>query len=94
MKYEDFSFTVKYRNGEELINDVTAVIPNNDSPDEPYITFTDYSLDENNEFNTYYGKITEVDGQPVVSRDLTKYEILFIKDSLKDEIVKDVNNAI
>ena len=94
MKYDDLSFTVKYTNGEELINDVTAVIPNPNSNDEPYITYTDYSLDENDEFKTYYGKISVVDGKPIVNIDLTEYEIILIKDSLREEIVSSVNNAI
>ena len=56
MKYEDLSFTVKYDNGEELINDITAVIPNPKNNEEPYVTFTDYTIDEKGEFNTYYSK--------------------------------------
>ena len=94
MKYDDLSFTVKYMNGEEVINDITAVIPNQKSVDEPYVTYTDYSLDENDEFNTYYGKIVMVDGQPTLSKELSKYEITYIQDSLKDEIIKSVNDVV
>ena len=94
MKYDDLSFNVKYTNGEELICDITAVVPNDKSPDEPYVTYTDYSLDEKNNFRTYYGRIIMVDGKPVLSRELTKYEIIFIQDSLKDEIVKELNDAL
>lgn len=94
MNIEDLSFNVKYNNGEELINDITAVIPNMDSPDEPYVTYTDYLLDENDEFMTYYGKITMINGQPTLTRNLSEYEIMYIQDSLKDEIVKEVNATL
>lgn len=94
MKYDDLSFTVKYTNGEEVICDVTAVIPNKENNNEPYVTYTDYSLDSNDEFMIYYGKIVTIDGQPILKRDLTKYEIIYIQDSLKDEIVKSINDVV
>ena len=37
MKYEDLSFTIKYDNGEELINDITGVVPNPENDEEPYV---------------------------------------------------------
>ena len=94
MKYEDLSFTVKYTNGEEVINDITAVIPNPESENEPYVTYTDYSIDDNDEFRTYYGKLSNKNGIPIITRDISENEIIFIKDSLKDEIVKSVNDVI
>ena len=32
---------------EELINDITGVVPNPASDEEPFVTFTDYTMDEN-----------------------------------------------
>ena len=94
MKYEDLSFTIKYDNGEELINDVTAVVPNQNNEAEPYVTFTDYTMDENGEFNTYYGKVTQdIDGYHL-NTELTEDEIKYIKISLEDEITKYVNDTI
>lgn len=94
MKYDDLSFTVKYASGEELICDITNVIPNKDNADEPYVTYTDYTLDSENNFREYYGKVTNKNGQSVLTGDLTKYEIAYITDSLKDEIVRYVNDTI
>ncbi len=94
MKYEDLSFTIKYDNGEELINDVTAVIPNTKNPEEPYVTFTDYTMDENGEFNTYYGKITQTAEGYHLNTSLTKEEKKYIRINLEDEITKYVNDTI
>ena len=94
MKYDDLSFTVKYENGKELINDITAIIPNKDNDDEPYVTYTDYTLDENDEFNTYYGKIINKNGESTIENNLSIGEIAYIKESLQDEIVKYVNDTI
>lgn len=94
MKYEDLSFTVKYDNGEELINDITAVVPNLKNEEEPYVTFTDYTIDKNGEFNTYYGKLTKDEVGFHLNTSLTKEEIKYIKINLEEEITKYVNDTI
>ena len=57
MKYEDLSFTVTNDNGEEITCDIVSVVPNPDNDDNPYVVFTDYMLDENDEFVLQYGKL-------------------------------------
>lgn len=94
MKYEDLSFTVKYDNGEELINDITAVIPNPKNNEEPYVTFTDYTIDEKGEFNTYYGKLIQNEEGYQLNTSLTKEEEQYIKINLEEEITKYVNDTI
>ena len=94
MKYEDLSFTIKYENGEELINDITAVIPNQYNREEPYVIFTDYTLDDNDEFNIYYGKLIKNHNRYDLSTDLTEDEIQYIKFSSEEEITKYVNDTI
>lgn len=94
MKYEDLSFTIKYDNKEELINDITAVVPNKESAEEPYVTFTDYTMDENDEFNTYYGKLVKNNDEYSLNTSLTQEEIRYIKASLEEEITKYVNDTI
>lgn len=94
MKYEDLSFTIKYDNGEELINDITGVVPNPENDEEPYVTFTDYTMDENDEFNTYYGKLVKKNDNYSLNTSLTKDEIRFIKANLEEEITKYVNDTI
>ena len=63
MKYEDLSFDIINKDGLEVTCDITAVIPNPDSSEEPFVMFTDYTLDQNDNFVTYYGKIIEEEGQ-------------------------------
>lgn len=94
MKYEDLSFTIKYDNGEELINDITGVVPNPENDEEPYVTFTDYTMDENDEFNTYYGKLVKENDEYSLNTSLTKDEIRFINANLEEEITKYVNDTI
>lgn len=94
MKYEDLSFTIKYENGEELINDITGVVPNPSSPEEPYVTYTDYTMDENDEFNTYYGKLVKNNNKYSLNTSLTNEEIRYIKVNLEEEITKYVNDTI
>ncbi len=94
MKYEDLSFTIKYDNGEELINDVTAVIPNKTNPEEPYVTFTDYTLDAYGDFNTFYGKLIQDKDGYHLSTTLTKEEVKYIKINAEEEITKYVNDTI
>lgn len=94
MKYEDLSFTIKYDNGEELINDITAVVPNQYNREEPYVTFTDYTLNDEDEFNTYYGKLIKKGNDYDLSTELSEDEIRYIKFSLEDETTKYVNDTI
>lgn len=94
MKYEDLSFTVKYDNGEELINDIIAVVPNPKNNEEPYVTFTDYTIDEEGEFNTYYGKLIQNEEGYQLNTSLTKEEEQYIKINLEEEITKYVNDTI
>ena len=49
MKYEDLSFTLKDDNGEDITCDILSVVPNEANLDEPYVVFTDYMLDEDDE---------------------------------------------
>ena len=62
MKYEDLSFTLKDDNGEDITCDILSVVPNEANLDEPYVVFTDYMLDEDDEFVLEYGKIVK-DGE-------------------------------
>lgn len=93
-EYNDLSFTSVNEDGLEVINDIIRIVPNNNSKDEPYIVFTDYRLDDNDEFINQYGKIIGADNSYAIETNLTKEEIEYIKRMLEDEIVQYVNNAI
>ena len=94
MKYDDLSFTTINEDGLEVICDIKAVIPNPDNDDEPFVKYTDYSLGENQEFNYYYGKLIEDDGDYAL-KNITDKEVLDrIKTLDNDEVVQYVNNQI
>ena len=94
MKYEDLSFTIKNDDGEDVICDIISVVPNEDKQDEPYVVFTDYMLDSNDEFVMQYGKVIEVDGEFVLKTINDENVVNKIKEALSDDIVSYVNDQI
>lgn len=94
MKYEDLSFDVLDDNGNTVKCDILSVVPNEENKDETYVVFTDYMLDENDEFILQYGKVIENNGEYSLETINDPKIIDLIKDSLNDEIVKYVNNQV
>ena len=94
MKYEDLSFTIKNDDGEDVICDIISVVPNEDNQDEPYVVFTDYMLDSNDEFVMQYGKVIEVDGEFVLKTINDENVVNKIKEALSDDIVSYVNDQV
>lgn len=94
MKYEDLSFTITNDNGMEVICDIISVVPNDENKEEPYVVFTDYMLDDNNEFVMQYGKVIEIDGEYVLKRIEDEQVVNKIKEALKDEVVDYVNRQV
>ena len=94
MKYEDLSFTMVNEDGEELINDILSIVPNERNTDEPYVVFTDYTLDAEDEFIKKYGRLGKKNNEYYIETNLSKEEIDYIKKGLEDEIVKYVNDVI
>ena len=94
MKYKDLSFTVKDELGEDIVCDILSVLPNEENENESYVVFTDYMLDENNEFIMQYGKVIEESGEFKLLKVEDPKEIELIKDGLKDDIVSYVNKAV
>lgn len=94
MKYEDLSFTVKDEDGNDVICDIISVVPNENNSEEPYVVFTDYMLDEDNEFVMQYGKVINENGEYSLQSVEDPKEIDLIKDSLKDDIIQTVNKQV
>ena len=94
MKYEDLSFTLKDDNGEDITCDILSVVPNEANLDEPYVVFTDYMLDEDDEFVLEYGKLVKEGEDFNLVRVSDPKEIDIIKDGLKDDITAYVNKAV
>jgi len=80
MENELLSFDMKIEDGQDVVCEVTTIVPNEDNPDEPYVVFTDNRLDENNNYIMQYGKL--VNGQT---------ELIIIDD---EEIIRLINEAI
>ena len=91
IKNKDLSFDIKTQDGEEVTCDILSVVPNEENKNEPYIVFTDYLLDENDEFILHFGKIMERDGEYQLLGIEDIETIQKIKEQLSDEIVSRVN---
>ncbi len=94
MKYEDLSFTTTNKDGLEVICDILAVVPNPNNSEEPYVIYTDYTMDANDEFVKQYGKVIEVEGEFVLKTIEDEKTISLIKHEAEDETVKYVNEQI
>ena len=94
MKYEDLSFDVLDEEGNTIKCDILSVVPNEENNNESYVVFTDYMLDENDEFIMQYGKIIDNNGEYTLEKIDDPKVIDLIKDSLKDDIVKFVNTQV
>lgn len=94
MKYKNLSFDVLDDKGNKIKCDIISVVPNEENDKESYVVFTDYMLDENDEFVMQYGKVIEENGEYTLEKIDDPKIIDLIKDSLKDEIVKFVNTQV
>ena len=94
MKYEDLSFTAKNKDGIEVICDILTIVPNPEHSEQPYVIYTDYTMDENNEFIENYGKIINVEGDYVLKTITDPNLIELIKREASDEIVQYVNKQV
>lgn len=94
MKYSDLCFEMINDRGLLVNCDITKVIPNPENSEEPFVTYTDYMLDENDEFITMYGKVV-FDGKEYKLVKITDQEIINkIVELSKDEVVTYVNKEI
>ena len=94
MKYEDLSFEMKNKEGLDVTCDITAVIPNPDNSEEPYVKYTDYMLDEDDNFIDQYGKVIEENGEYKLVTIEDKELINKIEELSKDAVVDYVNKQV
>ncbi len=93
MKYDDLSFEI-VEDGITYKCDVTKIINNTNKKEEPYVVYTNYDLDENDEFIEKYGKLITSNDNYYIETNLLPEEIKYIKEMEKDEIVQYVNGVI
>lgn len=94
MNKEDLSFITKDKNGVEVINDILMVIPNEKNKNEPYVIYTNYELDENDEFINYYAILKKENDSYYLDTNISDEEKDYILKMKKDEIVSSVNQII
>lgn len=93
MNFDDLSFEIE-TNGRKYKCDILEVVPNDKNSDEPYVVFTNYDLDENDNFREMYGKLISINDEFNIDTELSDEEIKYIDTTREDEIVKYVNSAI
>ena len=59
---EEYNFTIVDDNGNEVICDVISVL-HDEKNNEVFVVYTDYTLNENNQFNTYLSQMIEKNGE-------------------------------
>lgn len=94
MNKKDLSFITKDKNGVEVINDILMVIPNEKNKNEPYVIYTNYDLDENDEFINYYAILKKENDSYYLDTNISDEEKDYILKMKKDEIVSSVNQII
>ena len=94
MNKKDLSFITKDKNGVEVINDILMVIPNEKIKNEPYVIYTNYELDENDEFINYYAILKKENDSYYLDTNISDEEKDYILKMKKDEIVSSVNQII
>jgi hypothetical protein len=93
MKIDDLSFEVE-DGGRVYKCDVLEVVPNKKNKDEPYVVYTNYDLDDNDNFIKRYGRLINENGQFSIYTELTRDEIKYVNITREDEIVRYVNDTI
>lgn len=93
MKYENLSFEI-IENDITFKCDVLEVIPNLKNNDEPYVVYTNYELDENDDFLKKYGKLVSKNGHYYIETNLNSYDIDLISKMRNNEVVSYVNDII
>ncbi len=91
INYKDLSFTVTNEEGEETICDVLSVVPNEENKNEPYVVFTDYLLDKNDEFVLQFGRVIEENGEYKLMGIEDTNIIKKIREQLENDVVSFVN---
>lgn len=91
---EDLSFNIVNEDNEEITCDVLLVIPNDDNINEPYIVFTDYLLDEDNEYVFQYGKIVIENDEYTIKRIEDNNLVEQIKDKITEEMYEKANEQV
>ena len=79
MDYDDLSFTINDKDGNEVVCDIISIIPCPDTKEYNYVIFNDGSKDENDNIIFMYGKMKS-DGEDLEILDgVSDKELVYIK---------------
>ena len=93
MKYDDLSFEVE-EDGKTFKCDILEVIPNKQNSEEPYVVYTNYMLDDQDQFVKKYGRLVKLDEEFYIETHVSDEEIQYIHNMEKEEVVEYVNQTI
>ncbi len=93
MKKDDMSFEIE-EDGKTYKCDIIGIIPNDKKSEEPYVIFTDYMLDENDDMRKRNGKLVQSEDDYFIELKLSDEEVKYIDDNKDREIIQYVNNTI
>ena len=85
---EDMSFTITNDNGVEVKCDVLSVI--NDDENKIYILYTDYTLNENSEYNVYVSQMIS-DGDDFKIEDIDNLDLIPGFQEIYEDVKKQLN---
>ena len=77
---EEYNFTVVNDNGEEVICDVISIL-HDEKTGEVFVVYTDYTINDKNQFNTYLSEMVERKGGYMLKKVASKERY--------DQILKD-----
>ena len=93
MKKDDMSFEIE-ENGQTYKCDILGIIPNSEKSEEPYVIFTDYTLNDKDEIRRRYGRLVQHDDTFYIELKLTNEEMDYIEKNKDQEIIQYVNETI
>lgn len=94
MKYENMSFKAEDEDGNLITYDILSVVPNEEDEESPYVIFTDYMLEDDDDFIMQYGKIIKQGDDFAVQPIFDKLLIDRIKVESQDVVTNYVNNQV
>ena len=92
-KNDEYNFTVVDENGKEVVCDVISIV-NDEKTNEIYVLYTDYSINEKNQFNTYLSQLIENKGDFSLKRIESKEKYHYILENTRAVYGKALNEVI
>lgn len=86
---KDISFTVTNDNGIEIKCDVLAIV--NDEENKTYLIYTDYTFNQNNEYNVYVSQVIR-DSDGFTLERIENYEMIPEIQKMYEDILKQLSS--